>query len=864
MSRKIVLKASKNSWIDVSNTPHTEAAEGRMGILSCNFYRNQSRVLKKQLSDAEEILTKHISHVSQGRGTVSSVGLRWPQSTLLELLRMLKAGKALIEGCHDDPCFKAYLRWTEMTLAFAETMKEIIWCMSVGFYSNKKRCSQGNPFTAMDEFPLAELGACKELYMLQMAASDDERELLKAVDMWIEKHRCSVKECGGPQQPFENPPFCIATQIWERRNEEKKKVGDAGIETSFEVDHTSILWNINSKILPEDGKFIGSGAFCSVIETTWLGDTYAKKNFRMENPAVFETEANALSRLTHPHMVTVLAYSVDAESLISSLLMERFPYDLRQYMTKRQKEGINPPFKILAAVDLMLQWSQAMMYMHSEGMVHRDLKPGNVLVKPVDDPELWQQGFVTVAKLADFGLAKLKNEVTNYSHMTKNQGTRTYMAPEVFRADEDDHEHSLFAFPRKADVWSFGIVCSEILTGKAPFQNVNFKMGDLYKLLTDLDNPLRPELPESCPEELASLIRDCWHTDPMRRPDFKDICKTLRHLKGVMMLEGDGQLEPWMETKLRSLVDVELKYESRFKQLSNTGSHDIPYCLFYTTFDGSSWTTAVPSSLPHPEMASPNGMSLADHHGTLVGVHRAADEWKFSRNLYWNTYTGTSWTRPQIMESQTSPSRPAVATFGDRLYCLYRGEGNEIWCTSLGSNLNDLWTPAVDVGGVYRTSDGPALASYRGCLISVIRGLDNYVYWDVFNGLGWRGYEEMKNGAFTSGSPALAVYKNELYCCIRGMDGYLHWGRYFGTDWFALTKLVDYQLGVVSGPSLAVFNNQLVCTLEGPDNKFYYTTFDGLRWSQVRKVPFQSSCTGEQGLCTYNSKLFCVYGVWPV
>lgn len=312
-----------------------------------------------------------------------------------------------------------------------------------------------------------------------------------------------------------------------------------------------------------------------------------------------------------------------------------------------------------------------------------------------------------------------------------------------------------------------------------------------------------------------------------------------------------------METKLRSLSLAQGKHELCINQVTNTGPS---YSLFYTTFDGFSWTTAI--ALPH-QMCSPNGMSLADHHGILVGVHRAVR----NRKLYWNTYTSSSWTRAQAMpclnspaQFQTSPSRPAVATFSDRLYCLYRGEGNEIWFTSAGSNLNDGWSSAVNVGGYSRTIDGPALASYDGRLISVIRGADNIIYWDSFDGSRWRGYEKL-NGK-TSGSPAVAVYKNELYLCIRGMDrpgtGGLYWFKLSGSKWSPWVR-IDYQLGLQGGPSLAVFNNQLVCTLRGPENKLHFTTFDGSRWSQVIKIPSQASCQGEQGLCGIHSKLFCVY-----
>jgi hypothetical protein len=513
----VVNEPARYSQVDVFDSPQERPS---------HFFQNQCKVINVHLSIAEEILNN-----GQVQNGLSSTDLFWPQLALVELRRVVKLGKTLIQDCrYDELCHKAYLRQNARTQAFAEILKGIVSCMSVVtfYYTNVNTYFTENPSKVMDEFLHARLEN-EEQYLLQEAAADDQKELQAALAIWIENHSCSAEECGRPssQHQVGDPLLCLAAQITARVSNR-----EGNINANFEGDHTTVLWKTSQEVLM-DGRQIGKGSFGTVFEVTWLGDMYAKKEFIMV-PNDFENEANALAKLNHPHIVKVSAYSV--ETLTCFFLMERMPGDLQAFMTMRmRRRRTNSPFSLLASIDLMLQVAEAMCYMNSQGMVHRDLKAQNVLVEPIDDSELLEEGFV-IAKLADFGLAKSKHEVTSYFHMSRNKGTRLWMAPEMFKANEEDDERLLVAFPRKADVYSFGIVCSEILTGKLPFHHIDIIMRDLYKMLTDSKNPLRPKLPDSCPERLASLIRQCWDTDPMRRPTFEEISKRLRYLKGLFMV----------------------------------------------------------------------------------------------------------------------------------------------------------------------------------------------------------------------------------------------------------------------------------------------------------------------------------------
>jgi serine/threonine protein kinase len=158
--------------------------------------------------------------------------------------------------------------------------------------------------------------------------------------------------------------------------------------------------------------------------------------------------------------------------------------------------------------------------------VHHDLKPNNILVSPNTNPELSADGYVEV-KLADFGLAKTK--VNSSSSMLHSQicGAAPWRAPEAF---EDHKGHRRRFSAKKADVYGFAILCSQILSGKLhPFGYP--PVG----LLERISSPKyeRPFLPlnSNYPAQLLSLIKQCWDPDPHIRPNFSTICSSLQEIR---------------------------------------------------------------------------------------------------------------------------------------------------------------------------------------------------------------------------------------------------------------------------------------------------------------------------------------------
>jgi serine/threonine protein kinase len=200
--------------------------------------------------------------------------------------------------------------------------------------------------------------------------------------------------------------------------------------------------------------------------------------------------------------------------------------DLSKHIRRLAETNGGRPFQLHVAIDIMLQLAKAMRYLHSKKpntIVHRDLKTSNILVQPLADNS---QGYVHV-KLADFGISKFYNKSETSSLLTFRKGTSVYAAPEVFN-EQSKYGSNSSNLPPKIDVWSFAMVCSEILTGTMPFEGE--PKVNLHAKIEDNDE-FRPPLPSDCPEDLRLCITRCWECNPQKRPTFVEICKMLKIAK---------------------------------------------------------------------------------------------------------------------------------------------------------------------------------------------------------------------------------------------------------------------------------------------------------------------------------------------
>ena len=261
-----------------------------------------------------------------------------------------------------------------------------------------------------------------------------------------------------------------------------------------------------------------------------LPPTFANDAERM---ARFEREAKVLASLNHPNIAHI--YGVEDRALAMELV-----------------EGESPqgPLPFEEAWKVALQIADALEYAHDKGVVHRDLKPANVLVTPNG-----------VVKLLDFGLAKAYSGQSESGAADPSMsptltigatvagtimGTAAYMAPEQAKGKQVD---------KRADIWSWGVVLHELLTGERLFQGEDVA-DTLAQVLTK-----QPDL-EKVPVQARRLLAECLTKDPRKR--LRDIGDAKRLLEVEIAAEVPRQAEagpgkrPWISWAISTVLFLAL------------------------------------------------------------------------------------------------------------------------------------------------------------------------------------------------------------------------------------------------------------------------------------------------------------------
>ncbi|KAL1371628.1 hypothetical protein HN51_001863 [Arachis hypogaea] len=245
--------------------------------------------------------------------------------------------------------------------------------------------------------------------------------------------------------------------------------------------------------------------------------------------SAFIQEVAVWHKLDHPNVTKFIGATMGSSELqiqtengvismpsnICCVIVEYLPGGtLKSYLIKNRRRKL--AFKVV--IQLALDLARGLSYLHSQKIVHRDVKTENMLLDKT-----------RTVKIADFGVARV--EASNPNDMTGETGTLGYMAPEVLNGNP---------YNRKCDVYSFGICLWEIYCCDMPYPDLSF--SEITSAVVRQN--LRPEIPRCCPSSLANVMKKCWDASPDKRPEMDEVVSMLEAIdtsKGGGMIPVDQQ-----------------------------------------------------------------------------------------------------------------------------------------------------------------------------------------------------------------------------------------------------------------------------------------------------------------------------------
>ncbi|WOL14209.1 hypothetical protein Cni_G22989 [Canna indica] len=302
---------------------------------------------------------------------------------------------------------------------------------------------------------------------------------------------------------------------YEENAYDKKEANDPGSDASMKVPNITNVQIINNEDL-EELQELGSGTFGTVYHGKWRGTDVAIKRIKSSyftgQPSQtdkmilgFWREVSILSKLHHPNVVAFYGVVKDEPGGALATVTEYMSHGSLKHVLQRKERHLDFRKRLLIAMDAAI----GMEYLHSRNIVHFDLKCDNLLVN-LKDPSR------PICKVCDFGLSKMKPNTMVSGGV---RGTLPWMAPELLYISGNK-------VSEKIDVYSFGIVMWEILTGEEPYADMHY--GEVIGGL--LHNTLRPPVPASCDRDWRSLMEKCWAADPAQRPTFTEIASNLKSI----------------------------------------------------------------------------------------------------------------------------------------------------------------------------------------------------------------------------------------------------------------------------------------------------------------------------------------------
>eukprot|EP01132_Coremiostelium_polycephalum_P006275 gene6275-7818_t len=298
------------------------------------------------------------------------------------------------------------------------------------------------------------------------------------------------------------------------RGSNKVEISQLAFEVTVNSNKFSVIPYSDLKMGPQ----LGSGSFANVYRGLWNQSEVAIKVLNIDEDddsterfREFRNEAQITGELHHENIVSLKCVSLNPFCIITELLQFG---DLSKFI-RNTPDSFSWGLVLRLAIDI----AKGMNFLHSckPKVVHRDLKSANIL--------LGGQSIDTIiAKVSDFGLS-----IKPFGREVKGRKVWNWrwLAPEIMMNNQ---------YNEKVDVYSFAIVLWELISRDIPFEEYYDDLKWNSILEDKIINGMRPTIPHECPQEMKTLIADCWNGDPRKRPSFDVVLKRLQTMQKTFTL----------------------------------------------------------------------------------------------------------------------------------------------------------------------------------------------------------------------------------------------------------------------------------------------------------------------------------------
>nr|XP_056707495.1 serine/threonine-protein kinase A-Raf [Euleptes europaea] len=258
-------------------------------------------------------------------------------------------------------------------------------------------------------------------------------------------------------------------------------------------------------------KRIGAGSFGTVYRGRWHGDV-AIKILKVTNPTseqvqAFKNEMQVLRKTRHVNILLFMGFMTRPTFAIITQWCEGS--SLYQHLHVQET-----PLEMVQRIDVARQTAQGMDYLHAKNIIHRDLKSNNIFL---------HEGLTV--KIGDFGLATVKTRWSGSQQVEQPSGSILWMASEVIRM-QDPNPYSF-----QSDVYSYGVVLYELITGTLPYSHINNRDQIIFMVGRGYLSPDLSKVPSNCPKAMRRLMCDCLKFKREERPLFHKILATIESLQ---------------------------------------------------------------------------------------------------------------------------------------------------------------------------------------------------------------------------------------------------------------------------------------------------------------------------------------------